>query len=122
MTIPPSLELPTFEGERPEGVKNSITGKATGVHRPLRLDDEVTLIITCRVKKVSHDRDADDFLWRNQTLAVESAALFTDDVDELLAAKGVSRAEVIRAVRAMAQRDSDALHGRVPLPLDGYLP
>jgi hypothetical protein len=88
-TPPPTLDLPPFEGRKPDGQSLKLTGtleldrRLVGAHR---LDDVVYVLTACRVTKITHGQAESGHLGRIEGLKiVRGAPVAVEDGEKLLA-------------------------------------
>lgn len=113
------LHLLPVDGRYPEALSVRLRGSADGVARPVRLDDEVVLLVRARATATGIKRTKDDMLVRTVTLDVEYVDLLHDEVLGLLG-RSPTVAELVDAAAASSARDQAVAAGVETLPLDAY--
>lgn len=67
LSDPPDEDLPEFEGLQPVGVVTRVNGAGQRIHRPMRIDERIVIVIEAEVADVNHRR-TDDGVKRVHTL------------------------------------------------------
>lgn len=104
----PDLELPTYNGRTPIGMKSALTGAGTRIRHPYGIGDRVVLVVEAKVKKAGHE-ETDDGLVYVETLKVTD--LFELDRDP--------GTRLLRFLRSNYRLAEDKVAGRAPLADNG---
>lgn len=101
----PGLELPSYHGRKPSGMKSSITGSGNRVTTEHEIDSRVVFVIEAKVKKAGHEQTDDGLLYAESYSVVD-----------LFEVPGKAGTKLLSTVRQAYRTADDEVKGRAPLP------